>query len=222
MAAEILGDSTESRGATPLGLRDRPWHVFSGRLTARLDELAAAEVWSMDAQETAETVVELQRARLGAAQARLLAHADRLDVAGRTCATSTAAWWRGQVPVTPRTARRAVALAEAVDSDRYPATVAALSAGQLQVDQAEAIIEAVDALPDRLFAEERERGARPVRAPQPARPDAPEASRGVREPADPRRHPPRHHLRRDRGAGRRGPAWTSRRARCGGSRALPA
>src|SRR3954452_6054843 len=160
MAAEVLEGEPEPGGVTPLALRSRPWHVLSGRLGARLDELAGTSVWSMNAAETAETVVELRRARarLAAVEARLLAHAERLDVAASTGATSTAAWLRGQVRVTPGTARRAVALGTALDTECYPATGAALRAGEGLPDQARVIIAAVDALPDRLFAEERLRG----------------------------------------------------------------
>jgi hypothetical protein len=141
-------------------LRDRPWHVLSGRLNARLDELAGTEVWTMTHQETAETIVELQRAqaKLAAAQATLLAHAERIDVAQLTHATSTAAWLRGEVPLTPRQARQALALAQALDTGRYPATAEALAAGELQHDQAVVVVAAVDALPDRIFAEDRYRG----------------------------------------------------------------
>src|SRR5689334_1548759 len=99
MAAEVVEGEPGSGGPTPVGLRSRPWHVFSGRIHARLDELDGTSVWSMDAAETAETVVELRRAqaRLAAVEARLLAHADRLEVAATTAATSTAAWLRGPV-----------------------------------------------------------------------------------------------------------------------------
>jgi hypothetical protein len=160
MAAEVVGEGTEPGGSTSLALRNRPWHVLSGRLNARLDELAETGVWSMNAAETSETVVELQRAqaKLAAAQARLLAHAERLDVAANTGATSTAAWLRGQVRVTAGTARRAVALGKALDTGSYPATAAGLASGEVLPDQARVIVAAVDALPDRLFAEERLRG----------------------------------------------------------------
>ena len=160
MAAEIIEDGPDSGAPTPLELRDRPWHVFSGRLHARLDELAGTDVWRMDHRETAETIVELQRAqaKLAAAQASLLAHADRLDIGQLTHATSTAAWLRGEVPLTPRQAKQAVELGTALESGRYPATAAALAAGELQHDQAVVVLAAVDALPERLFAEERLRG----------------------------------------------------------------
>jgi len=157
MAAEVVGSGAHADGATPSALRDQPWHVLSGRLNARLDELVDTDVWSMNETETAETIVELQRAqaKLSAAQARLLAHAGVVDVAARVHATSTAAWLRSQVQVTPRQAKQAVALGAALDSGRYPATGAALAAGDLLVDQAHVVLAAVDALPDRLCAEER-------------------------------------------------------------------
>src|SRR5829696_972086 len=100
MAAEIIEGEPDPGAPTPLELRDRPWHVLSGRLNVRLDELAGTDVWTMDHRETAETIVELQRAqaRLAAARATLLAHAERIDVAELTHATSTAAWLRGEIP----------------------------------------------------------------------------------------------------------------------------
>ena len=165
MAAEIIGyDPAGEPGAggaaTPLELRTRPWHVLSGQLLARLDELGDVDAWTMSATEAAETAVELQRiqARLAAAQGRVLAQADRLDVAQRSHATSTAAWLRGEVPLTPQQANGAVSLAKALDTGTYPATAEALSIGELQVDQAQAIVAAVDGLPDRLMAEERLQG----------------------------------------------------------------
>jgi Domain of unknown function (DUF222) len=161
MAAEVLEDNNPDPGApTPMELRDRPWHVLSGRLNARLDELVDTDVWSMTPRETAETIVELQRAqaKLAAAQAKLLAHAERTDLAATTHATSTAAWLRGALPLTPRQAKDAVHLARALESGRYPATAEALAAGELLADQAQVVVAAVDALPDLLTAEDRLRG----------------------------------------------------------------
>src|SRR4051812_46480619 len=114
----------------------------------------------MDQAETAETILELQRAqaKLSAAQATLLAHAECVDVAGLSHATSTAAWLRGQVPVTPHQARRAVGLAKALQDGRHPATAAAMAAGELLPDQARVIVGAVDALPEHVCVEERLRG----------------------------------------------------------------
>src|SRR4051812_26112324 len=90
MAAEVLDNTPGGESPTPLELRDRPWHVLSGRLNAHLDALAEVDVWSMDQDETAETIVELHRARarLAAAEARLLTHAQRVDVGERGHATS--------------------------------------------------------------------------------------------------------------------------------------
>ena len=160
MAVEILDNNPHPGAPTPLELRNMPWHVLSGRLNARLDELAGTDVWTMDHRETAETIVELQRAqaKIAAAQAGLLAHAERIDVAQLTNATSTAAWLRSEVPLTPRQAKIAVGLAKALDTGRYPATAEALAAGELQHDQAQAIVAAVDALPDRMMADDRSRG----------------------------------------------------------------
>ena len=160
MTAELIDNSPGPGTPTPLELRNRPWHVLSSRLNTRLDELANTDVWTMNHNETAETINELQRAqaKLAAAQARLLAHAERLDIAQHSSATSTAAWLRGQVPMTPRQARRSVELARALDSGRYAATAAALAAGELLPEQAQVIVAAVDALPDLLDTDDRNRG----------------------------------------------------------------
>ena len=162
MAAEIIehDPGAGSQRPTPLELRTRPWHVFSGRLNARLDALADTDAWTMNATEAAETVVELRRAqaRLAAAEARVLAQAERLDIGQRSSATSTAAWLRGEVPLTPRQAKQAVALAKALDTGTYPATSEALAAGDLQADQAQVIVAAVDALPALTAADDRLRG----------------------------------------------------------------
>ena len=157
MAAEIIGSEPDPGAPTPLEMRTRPWHRFSGRLNARLDELSGTDAWTMNQQEAAETIVELQRAqaKLAAAMVTVVAQAERLDVAQRTHATSTAAWLRGEVPMTPRQAKDMVTLANALDSGRYPATAEGLAAGELQADQALVIVQAVDALPDMLMAEER-------------------------------------------------------------------
>jgi hypothetical protein len=160
MAAEIFEANPDPGSPTPMELRNMPWHVLSGRLNARLDELAGTDVWTMDHVETAETIVELQQAqaKLAAAQATLLAHAERIDVAQLNSATSTVAWLRSQVPLTPSQAKGAVALAKALETGRYPATAEALAAGELQHDQAQVVVAAVDALPDRIYAEDRLRG----------------------------------------------------------------
>lgn len=160
MAAEIVESFPDPGTPTPLEMRTRPWHELSGRLNARLDALADTDAWTMDLRETGETIVELRqaRAKLAAAEAKLLAHADRLDLAQTNNATSTAAWLRSQVPMTPREAKQAVAVGKALDTGCYPATVAGLAAGVVQFEQAREIVAAVDALPDRLYAEERLKG----------------------------------------------------------------
>lgn len=155
MAAEVSEGVAGS--PTPMALRDRPWHVFSGRLHACLDELADTEPWSMTPSETAETIVELRRAqaKLAAAEARLLAHAERLDLAQHHHATSTEAWFRGELRVTARDAKRTVAFAKALETGAYPTTVEALGAGELHAEQARVIVASIDALPDWVDADVR-------------------------------------------------------------------
>src|SRR3954447_12999016 len=101
MAAAVPdGQSTGScrPGATPLVERRHPLHVFAARLHARLDELAGVEAWALDTDECGETVREVleAEARLAGLRARLLAHAETVEVAAASSATSTAAWLRSQ------------------------------------------------------------------------------------------------------------------------------
>jgi hypothetical protein len=111
----------------------------------------------MSVEETAETIVELQQAeaRLTAIRVQLLAHADRVGVAALTDSMSTEAWLRGELRVTPRQAKNAVRVGVALDTGRYPATSEGFASGVLQPDQVQVIIEAVDALPDLMHAEDR-------------------------------------------------------------------
>ena len=154
-----------SEGAAPVGSRssvgDRvhPVHVFAGRLTAALDDLADTSTLSLGVAETVEATVELTWAlsRLRAVQLAVLAQADRLDVAATVDATSTAGWLRTLLPVTGPAATRDVALATALDRDTHTTTATALTQGRVTAEQAHVVLTAVDALPPTVPAEDRHR-----------------------------------------------------------------
>ncbi len=138
-------DAPES---TPVGDRFDRVHWFAGRVHEVLDGLGDPHPYSLTPGQVAETVGELERAaaRLSGLALRLVAQADIDDLATPAGATSTAAWLRGLVPVTRR---------DAVAQERLAATLrcgheavdAALVAGRVLRDQAEAICNAVDDLP---------------------------------------------------------------------------
>ena len=68
--------------------------VATAHIHAELDAVADASVWSMDATETAATLIALQRAeaRVTELKARVAAHADDLHVGADKGASSAAAW----------------------------------------------------------------------------------------------------------------------------------
>ena len=68
----------------------------------QLSSVAEVPLWSMDAVETAATLGEVQaaKAQLAALEAKLLTHAETLDLPGQTGATSTANWLAHQARTT--------------------------------------------------------------------------------------------------------------------------
>src|SRR3954452_11195441 len=115
-----------------------------------LSSVAAAAVWSMDAAETTAALVEIRsaKAQLAELEARLLCHADRLEVAGSTAASSTANWHAVATATTRLAAHRMMRTAHGLD--RHEPTRAALARGALNLEQAEAILRALAELPDDL------------------------------------------------------------------------
>ena len=116
-----------------------------------LREAARTPVWSMGPGEAGAALIEVTRlaAQVEQLQLRLLAHAERVQVGAHVGATSAANWLAHETrttrPVVHRRARLAARL-EAAHSDVDDA----LAEGDLVLDQAEVIVEAVDALPTDL------------------------------------------------------------------------
>ena len=107
---------------------------------SEIDAVADASVWSMDRDETTATLTEITRLRskLGELELRVVEHADDAAIDAWTHATrQTRASVRGQE-------RLAFALTE-----RHHLR-AALAAGDLLVDQARVIVDALDTLPTDL------------------------------------------------------------------------
>jgi len=114
------------------------------------DALVEVSVWSMDAVETAVTLVELTRleSQVVELRSRVAAHADELQVGTEVGATSTANWLAHQTRQTRPDAARTVRLG--YDLASHDLVRDALARGDLRVDQAQVIIHAVKALPDDL------------------------------------------------------------------------
>lgn len=123
-----------------------------------LDEVTDASVWSMDPEETAATLVRLTAtvARLSELELRVAAHADSIGIGESSGATSTANWWAHQTRQTRTDARRKVALGAAL-AYGHDCTRTALAAGDMTVEQARVIVQAVDRLPADADQENAER-----------------------------------------------------------------
>ena len=93
-------------------------------------------------------------AQVAALRLRLVAEADRRQVAAETGATGTDAWVAKLTGSTPRAAAAGVRLARLL-TGRYAGTREALAAGTINADQTRVIVEAAERLPDDVTSEER-------------------------------------------------------------------
>lgn len=137
--------------------RTHPVHAFTARLHERLDDLANTSHFGMSVEEQGEAVVELDRAiaRLAGLKLRVLAAADRNDV-GEATAAATPGWLAAATVCDRRRARKDVKLSAALEGHRHR-TGEALVGGAVSAEQAEVIVDAVDALPKEVGAEGREK-----------------------------------------------------------------
>ncbi|HET7736537.1 MAG TPA: DUF222 domain-containing protein, partial [Nocardioidaceae bacterium] len=125
--------------STPVAERSHALHVFTGRLTARLDELGSVLTATMTESERAETLAELVRCqdRFAAVIATLIA--DDPNAVGTLGASAN---------LTARTRRRLARRSRVLAG--HPQVHAALASGQLRTDQAQVITTAVDRLPEEV------------------------------------------------------------------------
>ncbi|MCD4525479.1 HNH endonuclease signature motif containing protein [Nocardioides sp. cx-173] len=125
------------------------------RLRTQVADLNQTPVWSMTPTETAQALADATRLRAQADELtlRLAAHADTTQVGTETGATSTAVYWANTTHQTQRTTAAAMKLAKALE--RHDSVAAALASGEILTDQAQVIVEAVDALPEDLPPEVR-------------------------------------------------------------------
>jgi hypothetical protein len=152
---------------TPVSERSNLAHWFTGRVHEVLDEVMnlepespsppAVRVAELSPVETAEAIVEIAaaKARLDGLEAALLAHADTVDVAADSGATSTAAWLAHQTQRPRGEANRALRLAKRLSGGGFDATTTALLTGTVDRHRAVVVVDAVDALPVYVGVEER-------------------------------------------------------------------
>jgi hypothetical protein len=128
----------------------RPPHLVlrvARAVDAALADLGDAPIWSMSQEEQREALRILDRlgSRVDELNLRVLGAADRNDVGADSGATSTAVWLAHETRQTRARCHAATRLAQALDG-MYDATRAALAAGRINLDQAEVIVKAVEAL----------------------------------------------------------------------------
>ncbi|MCD4524428.1 HNH endonuclease signature motif containing protein [Nocardioides sp. cx-173] len=125
------------------------------RLRTQVADLNQTPVWSMTPTETAQALADATRLRAQADELtlRLAAHADTTQAGVETGATSTAVYWAHTTHQTQRATATAMKLAHALE--RHDTIAAALAKGVILTDQAQVIVEAVDALPEDLPPEVR-------------------------------------------------------------------
>ncbi len=115
-------------------------------VAASLADVADVRLWSLTDAELRALLPRLAglTARLAALQARVQAQAETRDVGAVDGATSTANWLAHTARLTRAEAHRQLRLA--ADLELRPATASALAAGELVVEQARVILDAVAAV----------------------------------------------------------------------------
>jgi hypothetical protein len=118
----------------------------------------ASRVWSWADERLVSTfdALHVLEQRVVAAQLVLLREIDGRGLGRRLGGASSAAWLRNRHRLNPATASRRVKLAAALDAD-LPRTAAALADGSINVEQAQAIADAVVKLPTGLRPEGEQR-----------------------------------------------------------------
>jgi hypothetical protein len=126
-----------------------------------LKTIRDAPAWSMGSEETRRTLVETTHleAKVAELQARMAEHARTIEVEAVNGATSTANWRAHETKQTRAAAHRKTKLARALNSELHEPVRTALADGRLLVDQAEVIVQAIDALPADLVDDEVRRDA---------------------------------------------------------------
>jgi hypothetical protein len=159
-AAAERAASTSADWAAP-GAGVHPVTGFVERLTADLQALEGVGLLAMDAREAKATTEALLAARAMADQLllRMIAACDDKDVCREDGARSTAAWLRTAGRLTPREVNKLVTLATALAGDFTP-TRDGMAKGAVNTDQAQAVVAAVNDLPDDIGPVDRRRGER--------------------------------------------------------------
>ncbi|GEP34460.1 HNH endonuclease [Nocardioides szechwanensis] len=135
--------------------RDHPILAALSAIEVELDAIEHAPAWFLSDADARQALLRTTRVavRVAAAELKLAAHADRNDLGAESGATSAAVWWAIETRMTQREAARKMKLAKALEQQDQVSE--ALAAGDVLVDQAQAVTESVDRLPDTVLPEVR-------------------------------------------------------------------
>lgn len=125
-----------------------------GAVLGDLQELAVGALADADVERLLAATTAAS-SRVVAVQCRTAAEADRRRLGDATGAKHTSDWWSQRSRLTRAEASRLVALGRALQRDAHAAVAGALANGDVRVEQAQVIVQAVDALPARVDAETR-------------------------------------------------------------------
>src|SRR4051794_31243583 len=114
---------------------------------ARLSSVAHVPLWSMDATETTTALAEIQaaKAQLVELEARMLCHAEQIDVPDNTGASSTANWYAVATNTVRPAAHRLMRIAAGLET--HAPTRASLSEGRGKVEQGGGTLRALPPAP---------------------------------------------------------------------------
>src|SRR5262245_35740194 len=123
-------------------------HPVAGAVTSigrALDGVAEVPLWSLSDDSVAELIRDVHRCegRLAELSARLVAESDRRQASKPTGATSTRAWLRCELNLTPSAAKKAMVLATAL-AGPLELTRVALAAGDISRAHAQVIVQVMD------------------------------------------------------------------------------
>ena len=129
------------------GDREHPIQTVVKRMHAELDQVADTGAWAMQPRQLGDTLASLTRlkARVAELEMRVAKGCERAQVEVGDASTSTAAWWATRTSQTKKACVTALRLATALDWD-HESVRDALAAGDLVLEQAQVIVNAVEAL----------------------------------------------------------------------------
>jgi hypothetical protein len=123
-----------------------------GGLSRALDDLDAVALGVLSDEDVARMVdvVTAASSRMTRQVCRVVAEADRRRLGDQIGARDTHRWWARRSRHTPAEAARLTRLGRAFEQDVHAPVGAALAAGEVRVEQARVIVEAVEAIPAHL------------------------------------------------------------------------